>query len=151
MQPIDSKRLTIEANKALPNYSILPTGYATESKGDDLATYISIGNVSTIKEFKKIIESVTTRLSNSQYLQDNFMVIYKTDAIGNPAIDRGVYVYAWNNPDEYQNALKAKLTLEMESLLDVKKLVVTKYEAMQVTLEAMQANKPNTTKPLTLS
>ncbi len=145
---INSTHLTIELNKILLKTNMFLNGSAVESKGPGLATCIRLNKIASLKEFNKLLETITTKLSINPDLQNNFTLIYKTDVNGNPSMDRGLFVYVWNNPDEYQEALKAKLTLEMESLLDVKKLELSKYEAMKVTLEALKNNKQNTTKPL---
>jgi len=130
--PTTSKRLTAELNKILPNTSLFNCS-AHEASNEDLAAFISSSGV-TVKHFEKIKGEITKKLAASPYVND-FMIIHKEKLNGTPDFERGFYVYAYDNDEQKLNAIKAKLTLEMESLLDIQKLVLAKKTTMLVTVK----------------
>ena len=136
---ITSERLTKEINKALPSFSSLPTGIAFESKQEDRTSYVKLQNVTTIVAFLSLIKTVEDKLTKSPYVP-NFLIVYQRDLLNNPLL-QGFYVCAWNNPAEYQLALKVKLTLQMEELLNLQKQVLAKKQEILECSKVMLANK----------
>ena len=137
---ITSERLTKEINKALPSFSSLPTGIAFESKQEDRTSYVKLQNVTTKVAFLSLIKTVEDTLTRSPYLKNNFLIVYQRDLLNNPLL-QGFYVCAWNNPAEYQLALKVKLTLQMEELLNLQKQVLAKKQEILECSKVMLANK----------
>lgn len=137
---ITSERLTKEINKALPSFSSLPTGIAFESKQEDRTSYVKLQNVTTKVAFLSLIKTVENTLTRSPYLKNNFLIVYQRDLLNNPLL-QGFYVCAWNNPAEYQLALKVKLTLQMEELLNLQKQVLAKKQEILECSKVMLANK----------
>ena len=136
---ITSERLTKEINKALPSSSILPTGIAFESKQEDRTAYVKLQNVTTKVAFLNLVKTVEDKLTKSPYVP-NFLIVYQRDLLNNPLL-QGFYVCAWNNPEEYQLALKVKLTLQMEELLNLQKQVLAKKQELLECSKVMLANK----------
>ena len=137
---ITSERLTKEINKALPSFSSLPTGIAFESKQEDRTSYVKLQNVTTKVAFLSLIKTVENTLTRYPYLKNNFLIVYQRDLLNNPLL-QGFYVCAWNNPAEYQLALKVKLTLQMEELLNLQKQVLAKKQEILECSKVMLANK----------
>lgn len=137
---ITSERLTKEINKALPSFSSLPTGIAFESKQEDRTSYVKLQNVTTKVAFLSLIKTVEDTLTRSPYLKNNFLIVCQRDLLNNPLL-QGFYVCAWNNPAEYQLALKVKLTLQMEELLNLQKQVLAKKQEILECSKVMLANK----------
>lgn len=133
---ITSERLTKEINKALPSFS----GIAFESKQVDRTAYIKLQNVTTKVAFLNLVKTVEDKLTKSPYLKDNFLIVYQRDLLDNPLL-QGFYVCAWNNPAEYQLALKVKLTFQMEELLNLQKQVLAKKQELLECSKVMLANK----------
>lgn len=136
---ITSERLTKEINKALPSFSSLPTGMAFESKQEDRTAYVKLQNVTTKVAFLNLVKTVEDKLTKSPYVP-NFLIVYQRDLLNNPLL-QGFYVCAWNNPAEYQLALKVKLTLQMEELLNLQKQVLAKKQELLECSKVMLANK----------
>lgn len=136
---ITSERLTKEINKALPSFSSLPTGIAFESKQEDRTAYVKLQNVTTKVAFLNLVKTVEDKLTKSPYVP-NFLIVYQRDLLNNPLL-QGFYVCAWNNPAEYQLALKVKITLQMEELLNLQKQVLAKKQELLECSKVMLANK----------
>ena len=137
---ITSERLTKEINKALPSFSGISTGIAFESKQEDRTAYVKLQNVTTKVAFLNLVKTVEDKLTKSPYLKDNFLIVYQRDLLDSPLL-QGFYVCVWNNPEEYQLALKVKLTLQMEELLNLQKQVLAKKQELLECSKVMLANK----------
>jgi len=133
-----TKGLVKELNKILPNTSLFNCS-AHEAGNGDLAAFIRSSGI-TLRHFEKIKETITTKLTASPYVND-FMILHKDTVNGKPDFERGFYIYAYDNQAQQQTAVKAKLTLEMETLLEIQKMVLAKKTQMLATAKEWQSLK----------
>lgn len=136
---ITSTTLTKEINKILPSSSLFST-FAYDVK-DQIGSVIKMDGSINKVHYKKIYEDVITKLSTSPYLDNNFVVVFRTDINDDPIVGSSFYVFGWNNKAEEYKALESKLAYEMESLLEVQKIVLRKKQNMVSTLKLLKKTK----------
>jgi len=131
---ISNKKLLSEINNVLP-YSCS----AVESNSDDRAIYVRCNSLQP-KQLEQLKTKILNHLKALPYMDENVDIISRVTITQKPVLD-GFYVFVWGNKEDEKNFLMAKLTLETESLLDIKKQELVSREKMLITVKALAALK----------
>jgi len=131
---ISNKKLLSEINKVLP-YSCS----AAESNSADRAIYVRCSSLQA-KQLEQLKTKILNHLKSLPYMDESVDIISRVTITQKPVLD-GFYVFVWGNKEDEKSFLTAKLTLETESLLDIKKQELALREKMLSTVEALAALK----------
>ena len=122
---ITSKKLTSEIQKCLGSFE--PIAHERTHKDNAVYSMVSTGKVSD-RVFNTIIEKITNKLTNHEFIQD-FLIVYKKNLIGKP-IDGNIYVYTYNNKEEKKTMIRDNMSIELEGILLLQKEILDRKQKL---------------------